>query len=143
MQDNASNAYLARVEKSFRRDYDGELSAPLVVPSSDATWLEPDRIPNPARTGPCFRCRQSPSRSACSKFPAMARPTCSATPMKRCITFGQATVIRRSAARAMTGDLATLYTLRPGRSIVTTTASRAGRTHHHRELKASRSAWAA
>jgi quercetin dioxygenase-like cupin family protein len=52
VQDNASKAYLARVEKSFRRDYDGELPAPLVVPSSDATWLEPDRIPNPARIGP-------------------------------------------------------------------------------------------
>lgn len=33
-QDNASKAYLARIEKSFRRDYEGELS--LVVPSSDA-----------------------------------------------------------------------------------------------------------
>jgi hypothetical protein len=43
VQDNASQAYLARVEKSFRRDYDGELPAPLVVPSSDATWLEPQR----------------------------------------------------------------------------------------------------
>lgn len=52
MQGNASKAYLARIKKSFRRDYDGELPAPLVVPSSDATWLEPDRIPNPARIGP-------------------------------------------------------------------------------------------
>jgi hypothetical protein len=39
-------------EKSFRCDYDCELPAPLVVPSSDVTWLEPDRIPNPARFGP-------------------------------------------------------------------------------------------
>jgi hypothetical protein len=49
MQDNASDAYLARVEKSFRRDYDSELPTP---PSSDATWLEPDKISNPARIGP-------------------------------------------------------------------------------------------
>ena len=28
VQDKASKAYLARVEKSFRRDYDGELPAP-------------------------------------------------------------------------------------------------------------------
>ena len=47
MQDNASEAYLARVGKSFRLNYDSELPAPLVVPSSDATWLEPDKIRNP------------------------------------------------------------------------------------------------
>jgi hypothetical protein len=52
VQDNASKVYLAPAEKSFRRDYDGELPVPLVVPSSEATWLEPDRIPNPAGIGP-------------------------------------------------------------------------------------------
>jgi hypothetical protein len=52
VQDNASKAYLARVEKSFRRDYEGELPASLVVPSSDATWLEQDKTPNPARIAP-------------------------------------------------------------------------------------------
>jgi hypothetical protein len=95
VQDNASKAYLARVEKSFRRDYEGDLPASLVIPSSDATWLEQDKTPNPARIGPL---------------------------LAQCITSGQATAIRRSAVRAMTGDLAISSTLRPGRSIGTTTS---------------------
>jgi mannose-6-phosphate isomerase-like protein (cupin superfamily) len=78
VQDNASKAYLALVERSFRRDYERELPASPVVPSSDATWLERDKTPNPARS-PCFHCRQSPSRSACRKSLRMPRPTCSAT----------------------------------------------------------------
>jgi hypothetical protein len=122
VQDNATKAYLARVEKSFRRDYDGELPSPLVVPSSDAKCLEPDRIPNPARIGPLLSLPTKSFEISLQQIPGHG-----ATDLQRhaheavhYVRLGHG--YSEIGGTPMTGDLAILYTLRRGRSIGTTTS---------------------